>query len=67
MQVRGATIQTDNTPAQRTVLWFAGFPLSGGKKYRKLDISAIYDREALNWLWKQWRGITKALAAFRSW
>ena len=67
MQVRGATIQTDNTLAQRTVLRFAGFPLSGGRKYRKADYSAIYNREALNWLARYQRMFIKAVSAFRSW
>ena len=68
MRLRSSSLQTDNTPAQRTVLRFAGFSLRDGKKYRdKVDISAKHNREALNWLARYQRKFTKALSAFRSW
>lgn len=48
-------VESNNTIAERTVLWWAGFPLDAGKKYRKVDFSAYYNREALNWIGKIWR------------
>ena len=65
MRLRSSSLQTDNTLAQRTVLWFAGFSLRDGKKYRKLDISAKHNREALNWLARYGRMGVKLMA--RAW
>ena len=67
MRLRSSSLQTDNTSAQRTVLWFAGFSLRDGKKYRKLDISAIHNREALNWLARYGRMGRKLMARIWAW
>ena len=49
-----------NTLAQRTVLTYAGFSPSDGKKYKPIYVNkALHNREALNWLWKQWRKIRR--------
>ena len=68
MRLRSSSLQTDNTPAQRTVLRFAGFSLRDGKKYKPIVVDkAKHNREALNWLARYQRKFTKALSAFRAW
>ena len=65
---RGWVYEAPGTPAERTVLWFAGFSLKDGKKYRdEVDISAKHNREALNWLVRYGRMGRKLMARIWAW
>ena len=65
---RGWVYEAPSTPAERTVLRFAGFSLRDGKKYRdKVDISAKHNREALNWLARYGRMGVKLMTRIRAW
>ena len=68
MRLRSSSLQTDNTPAQRTVLRFAGFSLRDGKKYKPIVVDkAKHNREALNWLARYGRMGRKLMARIWAW